>query len=84
MSLSKLLFYQQYSIESDKCERKPFEPETTCVQEYFVTKYQTVYFVSNSIQEAKEKLRLVDANVFLSLVNPLFIALCFYSPKGDA
>eukprot|EP00795_Rhopilema_esculentum_P005259 gene5259-406_t len=47
----------QYSIESDKCERKPFEPETTCVQEYFVTKYQTVYFVSNSIQEAKEKLR---------------------------
>jgi len=47
----------QYSIESKDCERRPFDPEKACVQEYPITKFQPVYFVANSFDDAKEKLK---------------------------
>nr|BBI36953.1 tryptophan hydroxylase 1 [Etmopterus molleri] len=36
---------------------KPFEPKVTCKQECLITTFQDVYFVSESFQEAKEKMR---------------------------
>lgn len=47
----------KYSVESDKCERRDFIPEKTCIQEYPITSYQPVYFVAESFNDAKEKLR---------------------------
>ncbi|EDQ91109.1 uncharacterized protein MONBRDRAFT_31770 [Monosiga brevicollis MX1] len=42
---------------TDKPEVRPFDPETTCVQEYPVTEYQPVYFVADSFTSAKQKVR---------------------------
>uniref|UniRef100_A0A8C5EEH3 Tryptophan 5-hydroxylase 2 n=1 Tax=Gouania willdenowi TaxID=441366 RepID=A0A8C5EEH3_GOUWI len=42
---------------SDKACVKPFEPRTTCTQECLITTFQDVYFVSESFEEAKEKMR---------------------------
>ena len=46
----------QYCL-TDEPEKRPFEPEKTTVQSYPITKYQPVYFVANSFQSAKEKVR---------------------------
>ncbi|XP_077567147.1 tryptophan 5-hydroxylase 2-like isoform X2 [Stigmatopora nigra] len=35
----------------------PFDPETTCRQECLITSFQEVYFVSDSFDEAKQKMR---------------------------
>ncbi|XP_057692291.1 tryptophan 5-hydroxylase 2-like isoform X2 [Corythoichthys intestinalis] len=35
----------------------PFDPETTCGQECLITCFQEVYFVSDSFDEAKQKMR---------------------------
>uniref|UniRef100_A0AAV2L1B2 Tryptophan 5-hydroxylase 2 n=1 Tax=Knipowitschia caucasica TaxID=637954 RepID=A0AAV2L1B2_KNICA len=42
---------------SDKACVKPFDPKTTCHQECLITTFQDVYFVSESFEEAKEKMR---------------------------
>ncbi|XP_031826596.1 tyrosine hydroxylase ple [Nomia melanderi] len=42
---------------SDKCEHRPFEPETTAVQKYQDQEYQPIYFVAESFEDAKEKFR---------------------------
>ncbi|XP_064174792.1 tryptophan 5-hydroxylase 2 [Anguilla rostrata] len=42
---------------SEKAAVKPFEPKTTCYQECLITTFQDVYFVSESFEEAKEKMR---------------------------
>ncbi|XP_023682167.1 tryptophan 5-hydroxylase 2 isoform X1 [Paramormyrops kingsleyae] len=42
---------------SDKAAVKPFDPRTTCFQECLITTFQDVYFVSESFEEAKEKMR---------------------------
>lgn len=42
---------------SDKCERRPFEPQTTAVQKYQDQEYQPIYFVAESFEDAKEKFR---------------------------
>ncbi|KAG2460064.1 tryptophan 5-hydroxylase 2 isoform X1 [Polypterus senegalus] len=42
---------------SDKACVKPFDPKTTCTQECLITTFQDVYFVSESFEEAKEKMR---------------------------
>ncbi|XP_043912930.1 tryptophan 5-hydroxylase 2 [Protopterus annectens] len=42
---------------SDKAVVKPFDPKTTCKQECLITTFQDVYFVSESFEEAKEKMR---------------------------
>ncbi|XP_072341219.1 tryptophan 5-hydroxylase 1-like isoform X2 [Scyliorhinus torazame] len=43
---------------SDKAIVKPFEPRTTCTQECLITTFQEAYFLSESFEEAKAKMRL--------------------------
>ncbi|KAJ7411409.1 Tryptophan 5-hydroxylase 2 [Pitangus sulphuratus] len=42
---------------SDKANVKAFDPKTTCLQECLITTFQEAYFVSESFEEAKEKMR---------------------------
>ncbi|XP_067553456.1 tryptophan 5-hydroxylase 2 isoform X2 [Pseudorca crassidens] len=42
---------------SDKACVKAFDPKTTCLQECLITTFQEAYFVSESFEEAKEKMR---------------------------
>ncbi|KAJ6640881.1 Protein henna [Pseudolycoriella hygida] len=42
---------------SDKPELREFEPAKTGLQEYPITEYQPIYYVANSFDEAKEKLK---------------------------
>lgn len=44
---------------SDKAQVKTFDPKTTCLQECLITTFQEAYFVSESFEEAKEKMRQV-------------------------
>lgn len=37
----------------------PFDPKVTCDQECIITTFQDVYFVSESFEEAKVKMRSV-------------------------
>lgn len=46
----------QYCL-TDKPEVREFLPEKMCDQEYPITEFQPVYFVANSFQDAKEKMR---------------------------
>lgn len=46
----------QHSL-SDSAKVKPFDPKVTCKQECIITTFQEVYFVSESFEEAKEKMR---------------------------
>lgn len=41
---------------TDKPEIRPFEPLKTSLQKYPITEYQPVYYVSESFEDAKEKL----------------------------
>jgi len=42
---------------SEKPELREFEPAKTGLQEYPITEYQPIYYVANSFEEAKEKLK---------------------------
>ncbi|XP_043349218.1 tryptophan 5-hydroxylase 2 isoform X2 [Dermochelys coriacea] len=42
---------------SDKASVRTFDPKTTCLQECLITTFQEAYFVSESFEEAKEKMR---------------------------
>ncbi|XP_061176589.1 phenylalanine-4-hydroxylase-like isoform X1 [Saccostrea echinata] len=46
----------QYCL-TDAAEKKTFDPAVTCEQEYPITKYQPLYFVADSFEKAKEKMR---------------------------
>ncbi|XP_026066314.1 phenylalanine-4-hydroxylase-like [Carassius auratus] len=46
----------QYCL-TDKPKLLPFEPEKTCQQKYPITEFQPVYFVAESFEDAKEKVR---------------------------
>lgn len=46
----------QYSL-TEKPKLLPFDPEKTSVQKYPITEYQPVYFVAESFEDAKEKVR---------------------------
>ncbi|XP_071817612.1 tyrosine 3-monooxygenase-like isoform X1 [Apostichopus japonicus] len=48
---------------SDLPEHRPFDPEITALQEYQDTTYQPIYYVSESFQDAKEKLRTYVKNM---------------------
>lgn len=49
-------FFFQYSL-TEKPKLLPFDPEKTSVQKYPITEYQPVYFVAESFEDAKEKVR---------------------------
>ncbi|XP_061662605.1 phenylalanine-4-hydroxylase [Syngnathoides biaculeatus] len=46
----------QYCL-TDKPKLLPFDPEKTCVQKYPITEYQPVYFVAESFEDAKDRVR---------------------------
>ncbi|KAK3083031.1 hypothetical protein FSP39_012048 [Pinctada imbricata] len=46
----------QYCL-TDEPETRQFDPIKTAVQEYPITRFQPIYFVANSFQSAKEKMR---------------------------
>lgn len=46
----------QYCL-SDKPEIRPFEPVKTAEQKYPITEFQPVYFISESFEDAKEKMK---------------------------
>ncbi|XP_062374051.1 phenylalanine-4-hydroxylase [Sardina pilchardus] len=46
----------QYSL-TDKPKVLPFDPEKTALQKYPITEFQPVYFVAESFEDAKEKVR---------------------------
>lgn len=48
--------WYQHSL-SGGAKVKPFDPKVTCKQECLITTFQEVYFVSESFEEAKEKMR---------------------------
>uniref|UniRef100_A0A673BS02 Phenylalanine-4-hydroxylase n=1 Tax=Sphaeramia orbicularis TaxID=375764 RepID=A0A673BS02_9TELE len=52
----------QYCL-SDKPKIMPFEPEKTSLQKYPITEYQPVYFVAESFDDAKEKVRKFAATI---------------------
>jgi len=45
----------QYCL-SDKPTLKPFDPPVTALQKYPITEYQPIYFISESFEDAKEKM----------------------------
>lgn len=51
-----VFFFLQYCL-TDKPEVKPFEPVKTSKQKYPITEFQPVYFVAESFEDAKEKVR---------------------------
>lgn len=52
----RLTLCHQHSL-SGSARVKPFDPKVTCKQECLITTFQEVYFVSESFEEAKEKMR---------------------------
>lgn len=48
---------------SGNAKVKPFDPKVTCKQECIITTFQEVYFVSESFEEAKEKMRYSLVNL---------------------
>ncbi|XP_060695734.1 tryptophan 5-hydroxylase 2-like [Hemiscyllium ocellatum] len=58
---------------SDKAIVKPFDPKTTCTQECLITTFQEAYFLSESFEEAKNKMREFSKSVkrpYSILYNP--------------
>lgn len=54
--VSSLCCFLQYCL-TDKPKILPFDPDKTCLQKYPITEYQPVYFVADSFENAKEKVR---------------------------
>uniref|UniRef100_A0A674MVH4 Phenylalanine-4-hydroxylase n=1 Tax=Takifugu rubripes TaxID=31033 RepID=A0A674MVH4_TAKRU len=52
----------QYCL-TDKPKILPFDPDKTCLQKYPITEYQPVYFVADSFENAKEKVRKFAATI---------------------
>ena len=52
----------QYCL-SEKPKLLDFDPAKTGVQEYPITEYQPVYFVAESFEDAKSKLRFAPCSV---------------------
>jgi phenylalanine-4-hydroxylase len=52
----------EYSL-SGKPEILPFDPKMTGVQSYPITKYQPTYYLSETFEDAKDKLRAFAATI---------------------
>lgn len=50
------LYFPQHALSGNACI-KPFDPRVTCKQECIITTFQDVYFISESFEEAKVKMR---------------------------
>ena len=50
------VFILQY-CQTDEPEKRDFEPEEAAVQDYPIVTFQPVYFVADSFQSAKDKLK---------------------------
>lgn len=70
----KFCFVCQYCL-TEEPEKRPFEPEKTAAQTYPITKYQPIYFVADSFQSAKEKVRWESSVESVSLFVPLSVSL---------
>lgn len=74
----KILFcFWQYCL-TEEPEKRAFEPEKTAAQSYPITKYQPIYFVADSFQSAKEKVRWESVVENVSLFVPLCVS--FFPP----
>ncbi|XP_026877396.2 phenylalanine-4-hydroxylase isoform X2 [Electrophorus electricus] len=64
----------KYSL-TDTPKILPFEPEKTCLQKYPITEFQPVYFVADSFEDAKQKVRR-----FASIIpRPFFVRYNAYT-----
>ncbi|XP_069486027.1 phenylalanine-4-hydroxylase isoform X2 [Ambystoma mexicanum] len=52
----------QYCL-TDKPELQPFDPAKTALQKYPITEFQPVYYVADSFEDAKEKVRKFAATI---------------------
>ncbi|KAJ8381949.1 hypothetical protein SKAU_G00027270 [Synaphobranchus kaupii] len=52
----------QYSLTNNP-KLQPFDPEKTCLQKYPITEFQPVYYVAESFEDAKEKVRKYAATI---------------------
>ncbi|XP_060759709.1 phenylalanine-4-hydroxylase isoform X2 [Neoarius graeffei] len=52
----------QYCL-SDQPKILPFEPEKTCLQKYPITEFQPIYYVAESFEDSKEKVRKFAATI---------------------
>ncbi|XP_068611550.1 phenylalanine-4-hydroxylase [Brachionichthys hirsutus] len=52
----------QYCL-TDKPKLQPFDPNMTSIQKYPITEYQPIYFVAESFEDAKEKVRKFAATI---------------------
>uniref|UniRef100_A0A8C5FSL5 phenylalanine 4-monooxygenase n=1 Tax=Gadus morhua TaxID=8049 RepID=A0A8C5FSL5_GADMO len=52
----------QYCL-TDKPQLRPFEPAKTSLQKYPITEFQPVYFVAESFEDAKERVRKFAATI---------------------
>ncbi|XP_067856124.1 phenylalanine-4-hydroxylase [Heptranchias perlo] len=52
----------QYSL-TDQPELRPFDPEKTACQKYPITNFQPIYFVAETFEDAKEKVRKFAAMI---------------------
>ncbi|XP_055506515.1 phenylalanine-4-hydroxylase isoform X2 [Leucoraja erinacea] len=52
----------QYCL-TEKPDLQPFDPETTANQKYPITSFQPVYFVAESFEDAKDKVRKYAVNI---------------------
>lgn len=51
-----VVLFPQHAL-SGHANVKPFDPKVACKQECLITSFQDVYFVSESFEDAKEKMR---------------------------
>lgn len=51
-----VIFIRQYCL-TEKPQVLPFDPSKTSMQKYPITEYQPIYFVAESFEDAKEKVR---------------------------
>uniref|UniRef100_A0A8C8CLT1 Biopterin-dependent aromatic amino acid hydroxylase family profile domain-containing protein n=1 Tax=Oncorhynchus tshawytscha TaxID=74940 RepID=A0A8C8CLT1_ONCTS len=60
--VSSILHWYSYAL-SNKPEYKPFNPEETAIQPYQDQTFQPVYFVSDSFEDAKIKMRQYSSSI---------------------